>query len=151
MTRCKRAGDPALEFGRTVRQKRLEIVEEPDPVRIGKSRHLKQHAFNRHAKFNGMSAFVEERIIVPLEGVPTVQISRESAYTAGHRTKSIDIHYCGVPAGESAQGSIRCRRINCAQTRIVIDVFVVVAKAGRIHEASTEAVSLLDGNDLPRR
>ena len=94
---------------------------------------------------------VEESVVIPLKRIPAVQIGGKSANTSGHGTKPVDIDNGRVSAGESAQGVSAAAGLMALDARIVVDIFVVIAEADRVHERRCETVSFFDGDDLPAK
>ena len=60
-------GDAAREFAGSICQKRLQIVEGPDSIRIAESRGLEQHALSSYAELDGMGASNPESVVIHLK------------------------------------------------------------------------------------
>src|SRR2546421_4218111 len=150
ITGGKCADNSSLESRRAIRKKTAYISELPNAAWISKRRGLHQHALNRYPKLDSVPASIEERVVVHLEGIPTVQISWQSPDTAGQKRGAADLDLGGIPTCEGTQTSIGCHSINCSCALVVIHGFVVKPESDGIDKGRGEAVGFFGRQELSR-
>ena len=110
------------------------------------------HELIGSTELDGMFSHGVKGIIVALKRVPAIQIGRQAAHPAWHGgQESGDIDDRGVSAGERSQRSVFCGRIESRHAGVVIDAFMVVAEAQRVHKCGSETMCFFHRNDLPGR
>src|SRR5260370_32379171 len=82
--------------------------------------------------------------------LPGIDRGRDKSATTLHRSRHPDAQESGDPGGKGAQRGVGRSGFQRRETLIVVDCFVVVAKANRIYKSRGEAVGLLSGHNLPR-
>src|SRR5260370_42594682 len=73
-----------VKFRRIVRQEALKPAEDKFAIGIGESGGIELHALDRTAKLNRMLSTREERVIVILIGIPSVEVDRIRSHAARH-------------------------------------------------------------------
>src|SRR5947207_8862440 len=119
-------------------------------VRSGKVGRLHLRARNRRPKPDSVLASIEERLVVHLAGIPTVQVGWQSADTARQKRGAADLDLGGIPTGEGTQTSIRGHSINCSCALVVIHGFMVKPESDGIDKGRREAVSFFGRQELSR-
>src|SRR6266567_5146750 len=111
ITGGERADNSSLEPRWLIRHETWYIGELPNAARIGKRRGLHEHALNRHPKLDSVLASIEERVVVHLERIPTVQVSWQSPDTARHKRVAGNLDLGGISTCEGTQTTIRRHRV----------------------------------------
>src|SRR5713226_934379 len=103
VARRKRAGDSSLEPAGIIPVKSGQAAKLEDSIWIGECPYSEQHALDGSAEFDRMGAFVDKSVVVNLERIPMIEISRCSAHTTQKGSNSSNNYLRRSSASEGAQ------------------------------------------------
>src|SRR5262249_16933791 len=150
MTRGHRADDSSLYPPWSVCQKISEILELPNPVRVGECSNLYHHTLEGAAELDVVSSLTYKAVVIYLVGIPVVQVSREAANaTRQKRETAANLNLCGGTTRERSKLGIRSGRIYRAQALIVVHHSMIKPEANRVPDRGRKGVRFLDDNHLP--